>query len=147
MPPAGWNALVGAPLFTGAGILIFIRPFLGASTREYAIGAAVALLAVGFGAALLRNRLTIGTWTRLITPQQRAEIRQRAYSSQIMTVVNLGALSLVGLPLVFWLRALGWSKDATLFAALLAGIPVLAVTFFLTRRFGNRRATNPPSGS
>lgn len=144
MPPAIWNIVIGAPLAASVALLAVVRPFLAEPMRIYVVATGIVLFAIAIGAALLRNRLTTGAWTRPISQQQRVEIRSRARASQIMTLATFGALSLVGLPLVFWLRKQGWSKDATLFITLLAGAPVLAIALFLARRSGNPPAANQP---
>ena len=141
MPPVIWNIVVGAPLAVSVLLLGIVRPFVSGLDRAYVIAAGSILFVIAIAAALSRNRLTLGSWTRPISQQQRAEIRRRARASQIMTIGTFGALSLVGLPLVFWLRKQGWSQDATLFAALAAGAPVLVVAFLLARRFGHPTAT------
>jgi hypothetical protein len=67
--------------------------------------------------------------------------RQSERESRIISVVGCG-MAFAGIALVFWLRNLGWSPEATLYVPLLAGAPVFAGLLYWVWRRNNNGAAN-----
>jgi hypothetical protein len=116
-----------------AGVLIIGHGLFGL-TRDQAMPYAILLFALALGYAMFVQRITTGRWTRTLFPEEHTLIRRRALdTSMFASVASLVALFVVGLPLVYALKALGWSKDGVLIAATLAAVPVMAVIYLIQR--------------
>ncbi|WP_076864442.1 hypothetical protein [Bradyrhizobium mercantei] len=76
-----WNIVIGTPL-VGSLILFVLLNYLPGIAPRYAVPAGLGLFAIALAIAALRNRLTIGTWTRTLTPAERQMMDARIRRSK-----------------------------------------------------------------
>lgn len=126
-----WNILIGAPL-TGSLILIVSLMYLPGMAPRHALPIALGLLAIALAIAAMRNRLTIGSWTRTSTPAQRQLMDARIQRSKKLRPVVFVAL----LPVVFVMVSLGYGKGAVMIASLICGVVFAWCGLYLNRLSG-----------
>lgn len=73
-------------------------------------------------------------------------MRQRAVANQILTLISLAAMSIVGLPVAFKLKSLGWSKEATIIVSLLVAAPISVLVLFVLPRWLKSAAAKKSGG-
>ncbi|WP_136626407.1 hypothetical protein [Bradyrhizobium macuxiense] len=123
-----WNILVGTPL-AGSLILFVLLIYLPGIAPRYALPIALGLVAIALAIAAMRNRVTIGSWTRTVTPAQRQLMDARIRRSTKLRPVVFVAL----LPVVFVMVSLGYGKGAVMIASLVCGAIFAWCSLYLYR--------------
>lgn len=123
-----WNILIGAPL-TGSLILFVFLMYLPGIAPRYALPIGLGLFAIGLAIAAMRNRLTIGSWTRTGTQAQRQLMDARIRQSTKLRSVMFVAL----LPVVFVMVSLGYGRGAVMIASLICGVIFASCSLYLHR--------------
>lgn len=122
------NILIGMPL-AGSLILFVLLMYLPGIAPRYALPIALGLVAIALAIAAMRNRLTIGSWARTVSPTQRRLMDARIQRSTKLRPV----MFIVLLPVVFVMVSLGYGKGAVMIASLICGVIFAWCSLYLYR--------------
>jgi len=118
-------------LTLAAVALMIFGPLVGLSSGYATVGGTALMFVPLLGCAVY-NRLTIGTWTRPISPQQRAELRAYVRRRQRDRLVGL-AIWAATLPIVWVMVDFGYNRYAAVAAGVLLALGIYVLLSFVVR--------------